>query len=308
MHHALTGADPIGRDPPPRRVLARATARSWRPRACAPAACEGRRSRRRRRSRRCRATSRRRPGGRSAGGPTRIASAPTSLSACTSERATREWTTSPTIATCRPSRRPNASRMREEVEECLCRVLVLSVTRVHDACLGDARDVLRRADLRVSEHDHVRVVGRQRQRRVLQRLALVDRRTGGLQRQRVGRQSLRRKLERRARARRRLVEDVQDQPAAQGRQLLVVAFLREGERPGRREQALDVVAASGRRSRAGGDVRREAAAGRRRRRAAQSRSAPSSRWVTSRTRSISSTSTSSTWTRSPRVVGRFLPT
>ena len=90
MHHALTRREPIGRDPPPRRVLARATGRSSRPRACAPAACAGRRRRRRRRSRRCRASRRPRPAGSSAGGPTRIASAPTSLSAWTSDRATRE--------------------------------------------------------------------------------------------------------------------------------------------------------------------------------------------------------------------------
>ena len=54
-------------------------------------------------------------------------------------------------------------------------------------------------DLGVAQHDHVGVVRGQRQRRVLQRLALVDGRADGLQRHRVGRQPLRGELERRAR-------------------------------------------------------------------------------------------------------------
>ena len=258
---------------------------------------------------RCRATSRR---GRPAAAPAGrrgSRSAPTSLSAWTSDRATRECddvADDRDLQAVEPAERlPH----RVEVEQRLRRMLVLAVARVHDAGLGDARDVLRGADLGVAQHDHVRVVRRQRQRRVLQRLALVDRRTGGLQRQRVGRQALRRELERRARARRRLVEHVQDRAGraasaasccrapARARTSAAVASRRStSSRPqvGDREQVAALVGA--------------AAAGRRRRRAAQSRSAPSSRSETSSTRSISSTSTSSTWTRSPRVVGRFLPT
>ena len=69
---------------------------------------------------------------------------------------------------------------RVEVEQRLRRMLVLAVAGVHDTRIGVVRDELGGADLRVADDDHVGVVGRQRQRRVLQRLALVDRRAGGL--------------------------------------------------------------------------------------------------------------------------------
>ena len=61
-----------------------------------------------------------------------------------------------------------------EVEQRLGRVLVLPVAGVDDVRLGEAGDELRRTDLRVPEHDHVRVVGAERECRVLERLALVD--------------------------------------------------------------------------------------------------------------------------------------
>ena len=48
------------------------------------------------------------PLGISVGGPTRVTRAPQSTSACTFERATREWSTSPTMATWRPSSRPSS--------------------------------------------------------------------------------------------------------------------------------------------------------------------------------------------------------
>ncbi len=48
------------------------------------------------------------PRGSSVGGATSVERAPTSASAWTSERATRECNTSPTIATCNSSSRPNA--------------------------------------------------------------------------------------------------------------------------------------------------------------------------------------------------------
>ena len=65
---------------------------------------------------------------------------------------------------------------RVEVEERLRRMLVLPVAGVHDVGLRHARDEVRRADLRVADDDHVGVVCAERDRRVLQRLALVDRR------------------------------------------------------------------------------------------------------------------------------------
>jgi hypothetical protein len=84
---------------------------------------------------------------------------------------------------------------RVQVEQRLGRMLVLPVACVHDPRLGDAGYELRCTDMRMAEHDHIRVVGAERDRRVLQRLALVDRRAGGLDRHRVGRKPLRGELE-----------------------------------------------------------------------------------------------------------------
>ena len=131
---------------------------------------------------------------------------------------------------------------RVEVEQGLRRVLVLAVARVHDARLGDPRDELWRANVRVAQDDHVRVVGAERDRGVLQRLALVDRRAARLDRHRVRRESLRGELEARRRSRRRLVEDVDDEPAAQRRELLHLPLERALEASRSAEQALDVVA------------------------------------------------------------------
>src|SRR5207248_508329 len=77
---------------------------------------------------------------------------------------------------------------------------------------------------------------------VLQGLALVDRRSAGLEREGVGRQPLRGELERRRRARRRLEEHVHDESPSQRRQLFVVALLGEREGVRGRDQAVDVVA------------------------------------------------------------------
>ena len=49
------------------------------------------------------------PRGISGGGPTSVTRAPISVSAWMFERATREWSTSPTIATCSPSTGPTCS-------------------------------------------------------------------------------------------------------------------------------------------------------------------------------------------------------
>ena len=148
------------------------------------------------------------PRGSSVGGPTSVVCAPTSASAWISERATRLWRTSPTIATCSPSSASERLAHREEVEQRLGRVLVLAVAGVHDGRARVARDELRRADLRVADDDRVRLVRRQRQHRVLQRLALVQRRAGGLQGHHVRGQLLRGELEARRGARRGLEEEV----------------------------------------------------------------------------------------------------
>ena len=71
---------------------------------------------------------------------------------------------------------------RVEVEQRLRRVLVLPVAGVDDVRRGVVRDERRGAGLGVADDDHVGVVRGERQRRVLQRLALVDRRAGRLSR------------------------------------------------------------------------------------------------------------------------------
>ena len=190
-------------------------------------------------------------------------------------------------------------------------MLVLAVAGVHDVRVGDRGDELRRADLRVADHDHVRVVGRERERGVLQRLALLDRGAARLHRHRVGREPLGGQLERRRGARRGLEEHVHDEPAAQRRQLLRVALLREREGVRGREQPLDVAAVevadreqvAAARSRVGGSSSPGTTLQR-----TVAHASPSSDSETRTTRSTSSTSSSCTWTRSPRAVGRFLPT
>src|SRR5207247_63912 len=143
---------------------------------------------------------------------------------------------------------------------------------------------------------------------VLQRLTLVHGRPDRLDGQRVGREALRRELEARRRSRRRLVEEIDDEPALEGRQLLHLSVERGCERARGAEQALDVVA------RQVGD--RDQVSARRRPRWAEVvadetdrvHRDPSSGFGTSRIWSTSSTSSSCTWIRSVRAVGRFLPT
>ena len=178
----------------------------------------------------------------SVGGPTSVVRAPTSASASISERATRECRTSPTIATCRPVEPAERLAHRVEVEQRLGRVLVLAVAGVDDVRARRLGDELRRADVRVPDHDHVRVVLGERQRRVLQRLALVDGRAGRAHGHRVGREPLGGEVEARERARRGFVEEVDDEPAAERRQLLDFAVERARDGGGGAEQPLDVVA------------------------------------------------------------------
>ena len=174
---------------------------------------------------------------------------------------------------------------REEVEERLGRVLALAVAGVDDRRIRVAGGELRRTDLSVANDDRVGVVGRQREQRVLERLALVQRGAGGLQRHHVRRELLRSELEARRGARRRLEEEVEHELALQRRQLLVDA----GEGACGLEDPLDVVAGEV------GDGDQMLHFG--------SSGAP-----TSRIRSAPSISSSSTWIRSLRAVGRFLPT
>src|SRR5207244_11160488 len=63
---------------------------------------------------------------------------------------------------------------RVQVEQRLSGMLVLPVAGVHDMRIRLARDEVRRTDLWMPDHDHVRVVGAERASRVLPLLALVD--------------------------------------------------------------------------------------------------------------------------------------
>jgi hypothetical protein len=89
---------------------------------------------------------------------------------------------------------------RVEIQQRLRRMLMLAVPGVDDVRVGETCDKLWRADLRVPDHDHVGVVRAERERGVLQRLALVHRGTGRLDRERVRREPLCRELERGRRA------------------------------------------------------------------------------------------------------------
>ena len=141
-----------------------------------------------------------------------------------------------------PVQAPERLLHRVEVEQRLGRVLVLAVAGVDDVRAGGLGDQSRRPDLGVADDDHVRLVGRERARGVLERLALVDRGAGGADRHHVGREPLRRQLEAGGGARRGLEEEVHDRAPAQGRQLLHLALQRAGEVARGGEQALDDLA------------------------------------------------------------------
>ena len=107
------------------------------------------------------------------------------------ERATREWRTSPTIATCSPSMRELLVQ-RVEVEQRLGRDAgAFRRRRSRRARPSSARRVAARRSRRGGSRSRP---GRsaERDRGVLERLALVDGRAGGLERHRVGRKPLRR--------------------------------------------------------------------------------------------------------------------
>ena len=80
----------------------------------------------------------------------------------------------------------------EEVEQSLARVLVLAVASVDHRGLGPSGDELRGTGVGVADHDRRRVVGGEGRACVLQRLALVDRGSGCLERDQVGGEPLRR--------------------------------------------------------------------------------------------------------------------
>ena len=143
-----------------------------------------------------------------------------------SDRATRECSTSPTIGYVEAFESPERLAHGEEVEERLCRMLVLAVSGVDDVGVRRSRDEIRSADVRVADHDHVRVVLGERQGRVLERLALVDRRAGRPERHRVGGEPLRGEVEAGEGAGRGLVEEVDDQSPAQCGELLHFAVER----------------------------------------------------------------------------------
>ena len=138
--------------------------------------------------------------------------------------------------------RAEPAAQRVDVEQRLRRVLVLAVAGVDDGGVGPARDELRGAGVRRADHDRGRVVGRQRLDGVLQRLALRDRRARRADRDDVGGEPLGGQLERAARARRGLVEEVHDRAPAQRGHLLDLASGDLRERRGAVEDPLDPLA------------------------------------------------------------------
>ncbi len=168
------------------------------------------------------------------------------------ERATRLWRD---VAADRDHQAGDAPLVRADgraVEQRLRRVLVRAVAGVDDA-RGDAPgEHLGRARLRVAQHDHV---GRHRvqvARGVEQRLALDRRRRRARDVDGVGRQPLGGDLERRARARRRLEEQVDHRLAPQRRHLLDGALGDLQEALAEVEQRGQVLGGSGSRSPEGG--------------------------------------------------------
>ena len=108
----------------------------------------------------------------------------------------------------------------EGVEERLGRMLVHAVAGVDDGGLADAGQQVARARGGVAQHDHARRHRLDVERGVHQRLALDHAGGGDGDVQRVGAQALLGDLERRAGARARLEEQVDDGAAAQRRHLL----------------------------------------------------------------------------------------
>ena len=121
-----------------------------------------------------------RPRGRSAGGPTSVQRTPTSSNAWMQRARDARVQDVADDRDVQPFEPAELLLDRVEVEQRLRRMLVLAVAGVDDVRVGHARDELRRTDLRMPDDDHVGVVRAERERGVLQRLALVDRRAGRL--------------------------------------------------------------------------------------------------------------------------------
>ena len=109
---------------------------------------------------------------------------------------------------------------RERVEQRLRRVLVHAVAGVDDRRMARPGEQVRRARRGVAHHDHVRRHRLEVAHGVEERLPLRHARRRGRDAQRVGAQTLLGDLERRARARARLEEQIHDGAAAQRGHLL----------------------------------------------------------------------------------------
>ena len=142
----------------------------------------------------------------------RSSATPSVVNACQAERATREWLMSPAIST--RSLREIALRLpdRQRIEQSLRRMRQVRFARVENADMrrDELRDVGRQAGLGIAHDEDVGVHRLQRVDRVEHRLALHAR--GGLHVEvhDVGAEPLRGELERHARARAGLEEQVGD--------------------------------------------------------------------------------------------------
>ena len=154
--------------------------------------CRAGRRRRPRRPRRCpaRAPQSSRYGGSRVGGAHTRTVAPASVSACTSERATRECSTSPTMVTARPSRCPKARRIVKASSSAWVGCWCQPSPALSTGTSSWRRQLQRGARGGRADHHHVQAHGAQGQGGVLERLALGDRRALAREVDDVGRQAL----------------------------------------------------------------------------------------------------------------------
>ena len=131
------------------------------------------------------------------------------------ERATRECRTSPQIATDQPLDAALVAADRQRVEQRLRRMFMGAVAGVDDRAIDLARQQMRRARLRVAHDDDVGTHGVERHGRVDQRLALAFRGLRDRHVHHVGAEPLAGDLERRLRAGRGLVEQIDLRAPAQ---------------------------------------------------------------------------------------------
>ena len=231
--------------------------------------------------------------GRSVGGPQTTTFAPIFVSSQMLDRTTREWAMSPQIATRRPSRRPSRWRMVSASSRawvgCSCApspALTTPAFRWRARKCGTPGEPWR---ITIRSGD----MAWRFLRRIEQGLALLDRAPLGREVERVGGEPLLGRLEGEARPRRRLEEEIDDHPAAQGRDLLDGTLADRAHRLGRVEEKRDLVG----RQRLDPEQVLGAQAG--------GRQAGLSRIQTSSARSVSS---KSTWMTSRFEVGTLLPT